>query len=226
MSWLKAFRLKSDNPTVRRRAVEGLAGSADYHDTDLLVAKLDDESALVRCAAVRALETAPEEACIQGLLSALRDDSEQVRAVAATVLGRRGDRSVAWPLSFLLNDSSSSVRESAAHALQKLGWKPSTGQGGGARFEIGLGNTRSATLNPLVGELTQDTAFYRRAMAEALKEVNDPSKIAPWLAALTNPDPAVRIDAIHALDSERDEVVTVELLKRLRDLDRNVRLAA
>jgi HEAT repeat protein len=230
MVWLKTLRLKSDNPAVRQRVVEKLAGSEDSSDTDLIVASLVDENALVRCAAVRALETAPDQACIQGLLSALRDESADVRRVAAVVLGRRGDRSVAWPLSALLNDPSPEVRQAVAHALRQLDWKPATGEEL-ARYETSLGRSESPAaggraLNPLLGDLNQDTAFLRRTAADALKEVSDPNRIAPWLAALTNPDPSVRVDAIHALDPEREEVVTVELLKMLCDRDQNVRLAA
>src|SRR6476659_7020413 len=185
MIWLKTLRLKSENPVVRQRVVEKLAGSEDSNDTDLIVASLEDENALVRCAAVRALETAPDQACIQGLLSALRDESPDVRRVAAVVLGRRGDRSVAWPLSTLLNDPSSEVRQAAAHSLRQLDWKPCTGEEN-ARYELSLPRTDAATskaaINPLLGTLNHDTAFLRRTAADALKEVSDPDRIAPWLA--------------------------------------------
>jgi HEAT repeat protein len=229
MVWLKTLRLKSGDPAVRQRVVEKLAGSEDSHDTDLIVKSLEDESALVRCAAVRALETAPDEACIQGLLAALKDESPDVRRVAAVVLGRRGNRSVTWPLSALLNDASQQVREAASHALNQLGWQPCAFEEL-ARFQTDLvtrsdvaaSSVRETTINPLIG----DTALLRHTAADALKELNDHERIAPWLAALTNPDPAVRVDAIHTLDPERDEVVTVELLKLLRDQDQNVRLAA
>jgi HEAT repeat protein len=147
--------------------------------------------------------------------------------VAAVVLGRRGDRSVAWPLSALLNDPSEEVRKAAAHALRQLEWKPSTGEDL-ARYQSGPGHARAAAsaLNPLLGELRHDTAFLRRAAAEALQEINDPGRIAPLLRNLTDSDPGVRLSAIHALDSEREEFVTVELLKLLRDRDQNVRMAA
>jgi HEAT repeat protein len=129
----------------------------------------------------------------------------------------------------MLTDPSAEVREATAKSLRRLGWKPSTNQEL-AGFESALGKTRVAAgsrasaLDDVLDELKDDTSFRRAAM-EA-KEANDPSKIAPLLQSLNDPDPSVRVSAITSLETELDETVTMELLKKFRDHDKNVRLVA
>ena len=131
----------------------------------------------------------------------------------------------------MLSDPSSDAREAAASALRQLGWKPSTKEDL-ARFEIALGNTPAAVsigeaaVDPLLADLTHETSFHRRAAAEALRELNDPRKIAPLLEALKDSDPTVRVSTIHSLGSVASEHVMAEILKLFRDRDPHVRLAA
>ena len=192
MVWLKNLRIKSANPRVRRRTVEKLAGSTNSHDTELLVASLEDNDAQVRCAAVRALEQAEDASCTASLLPALRDQDHQVRTAAAQALGHRGDRAAVGALAAVLSDSCPDVRSAAAGALRCLNWNPETPEDV-ARFEIAVGNARAAAfagnaaVTSLVGELKADTSFHRRAAAEALKDVADPRRICPLLEALKDP---------------------------------------
>jgi HEAT repeat protein len=231
MAWLNTLRLKSSDPQVREKAIEHLAGSNNTRDTERIFASLHDESSQVRCAAVRALEKAPKKDSVRCLVNALRDPSYQVREEAARALGRLRDHASIEPLKYSLRDPDPAVRAAVAGALRALAWKPATREEL-ARFEIALGNVPAAvptTENdpePFAAGTRNDTTFQRRAAAEALKELNDPHKIKPLLADLEHIDPGVRISAIHALGRVSSEGVTGQILKRFRDNDPDVRLAA
>ena len=71
-----------------------------------------------------------------------------------------------------------------------------------------------------------DTTFQRREAADALRELNDPRYFRPVLAGLADPDPGNRIATIHSLGQVTHPEVTAEILKRFRDNDSDVRLAA
>jgi HEAT repeat protein len=230
MAWFTSFLLKSSNPQLRCKAIATLADSGRTRDTELIFASLTDKDPKVRCAAVRALEKRNNEDSVPSLIGALSDSNYEVRQAAARALGRLKDSSAIEPLTAALRDSDPAVRTAAAVALRALAWRPST-RDELARFEIALGNTPSSSLgdaaiDPLVSELTNETAFYRRAAAEALRELNDPRKVGPLLEALRDHDFSVRISAVHSLQHVVSEQVTGEILKLFRDSDNHVRLAA
>jgi len=202
MAWLNNLLLKSTNPTLRRKAIEGLTGSGKTRDTDRFVASLGDKNPQVRCAAVRALEKANNEDSVPSLIGALRDSSHEVREAAARALGRLGNAAAIEPLAACLKDPDWAVLAAVAGSLRTFAWKPSTNEQL-ARFEIALGNTRPSVsaggteLDP--AEHKHDTSFQRRAAAEALREMNDPRKIKPLVTALREGDASARISAIDAL---------------------------
>ena len=231
MAWLASFRLKSANPKVRCKAIENLSESGRSRDTERIFASLTDVSPQVRCAAIRALERRNNHDSLPSLISALHDSNYEVRQAAARALGHLRDRQAIEPLAATLKDADPAVRTAAAVALRALGWKASTKEEL-ARYEIALGNTPGtsslgeAAVNPLVAELRNETSFYRRAAAEALKELNDPRKVGPLIEALKDPDSTVRATALHSLQFVTSEEVTGEILRLFRDSDSNVRLAA
>jgi HEAT repeat protein len=229
MAWLTSLRLKSTNPQVRLRALENLAGSANSKDTEIFLASLSDRNPQVRCAAIRALEKVRGETSAKSLIGALGDPIYEVREAAARALGRLRLPGSTEALAAALRDPDAAVRAAAAGALRALAWRPSTSEES-ARFEIALGNT---TASSSVGEMTvdpieprQDTAFLRRAAAEARKERDDPRRIKLLLASLQDSDPTVRASAVHDLGHLTDESVTRELLNLFRDRDSHVRHAA
>jgi HEAT repeat protein len=134
-------------------------------------------------------------------------------------------------LAACLRDPDAAVRIAAAGALRAMSWKPSSREES-AWFEIALGNTPAAVSVdnvPAASAATgpnQDTSFYRRMAAEALKESNDPARIKSLLGALQSNDLLVRISAVHDLGQISDPQITEELLKLFRDRDPEVRLVA
>jgi len=231
MAWLASLLLKSPKPRMRCRAVESLAGSSDPSDTELIFAGLRDESPEVRCAAVRALGKANTAGSQSSLVRALQDANFQVREAAARALGRLGALSSADDLVACLRDPDAAVRIAAAGALRALGWKPSSREEL-AWFEIALGNTPAAVpadnataALPDAGPI-QDTSFYRRVVAEELREMNDPRRIRSLLATLRGNDLLARVSAVHDLGRINDPQITEELLNLFRDRDPEVRLAA
>jgi HEAT repeat protein len=234
MVWLNNLRLKSKDPQTRRKAIESLdpEASVDAQTFELLKESLGDAEAMVRGAAAMALAATKDERVADLVVPLLRDQNPEVRQNAATALGRLGDPRVTFVLAAALKDPSSNVRTSAAMALRNLSWHPHTGEEQ-ALFDVALGNARGAAmcgeaaLNPLVSELAHDTGFARRAAAEALEGVNDPRRVEPLLAAVTDDEPTVRVSAIHALGKVTgNDDVTAALLRALRDPEGCVRVAA
>jgi HEAT repeat protein len=216
---------------MRCRALEGLANSSHPSDTERIFASLRDQSPLVRCAAVRALGKANKAGAQSSLVRALQDPSFQVREVAARTLGQLRALSAAHDLAAALRDPDAAVRIAAAGALRALGWKPST-QEELAWFEIALGNTpaavpsgNAAAVDPAI-EPIQDTSFYRRVVAEDLREKSDPRRINALLSALHGNNSLARVSAIHDLGQVNEPRVTQELLNLFRDQDPQVRLTA
>ena len=227
-AWLDTFRLRSSNPLVRSKAVEKL--SASPHDTELILASLNDKSPHVRCAAVRALERSRPAHFLKSLVTALGDAAPEVREAAAGVLGRAGYESVIGDLAHCLKDPEPSVRRAAAGALRALSWRPTTREEA-ARFDIALGNTRAALSAPTAqaessGGRNEDTAFHRQMRAETLREKNDPARISALLSAAHSNDLLARISAIHDLGEVTSPVVAQDLLKFLRNRESEVRYAA
>lgn len=224
--------LKSKNPQTRQEAAERLVASAKPEAIELLVGCLYDQDAMVRRSAARAFNTISYERAISALIAALKDTHFEVRAAAASALGRQGDISSIKPLVQVLRDPKSRVRTCAASSLRKLGWKPSDNEEH-ALFEIALGNPRNAVqagtsaIELLAAELSHETSFHRRAVAEALRDMNHPEAIKSLLnAAKFDADVTVRVAAIYALTEVEDAQVIPALEKSLGAGDARVRLAA
>jgi HEAT repeat protein len=225
---LGALLLKSSDPRLRCKGVESLSGSSHSSDTELIFASLRDESPQVRSLAVRALAKTNKPGTQRALLGALRDTSFQVREAAARALGGLGESGSAEALARCLRDPDAAVRIAAAGALRTIGWKPATREEL-AWFEIALGNTPAAVAagnGPGEAEPSQDTEFYRRLEAEALREKKDPVRINALLAAVRGNDLLARVSAVHDLGQINNPRITQELLKLFRDRNPEVRLVA
>jgi len=232
MNLLNKWRLRSHNPQIRRLAVENLAASKDIHAVELLVGCLCDSDTIVRHVAAHAFISITDQRSITALIKALADPNHEVRAAAALALGRQGDLASIKPLIHSLRDPKSRVRNSAAIGLRKLGWKPHSKEDH-ALFEIALGNPRGAVrsgdeaVSPLASELSSDSSFFRRAVAEVLKDLDDPRATNSLVKAATyDSDVSVRIAAIYGLADMEDSLALPVLDKGLVAGDERVRLAA
>jgi HEAT repeat protein len=232
MHLLNKWHLKSAKPEVRRLAAERLAESKKPQDIDLLVGCLSDADPIVRRIAAQAFSTIADKRSISALIKALSDGNHEVRASAAIALGRQGDLSSISSLIYALRDPKSRVRNSAATSLRKLGGKPRSKEDH-ALFEIALGNPRGAVrsgseaVSPLASELSSDSSFFRRAVAEVLKDLDDPRATNSLVKAATyDPDVSVRIAAIYGLADMEDKLALPVLEKGLVAGDERVRLAA
>lgn len=228
--WLDTLLLRSTNPRLRCKAVEGLSGSDRPSDTQLLLASLEDKDPRVRCAAVRALANGKRPDCLDRLAGALQDASFEVREAAARALGRLDGLRCAEAVAACLSDPDVAVRIAAAGALRSMGWRPSTGEEL-ARFEIALGQTPAAgpvSSVPAGGAVdpNQDTSFHRRLAAAAQQEKSNPARIRSLLADLRSNNLLSRISAVHDLGQISDPRITAELLRLFRHPDGETRLAA
>lgn len=232
MTIWNTFRLKTGNAQTRQKAIDRLMLSKSLKSVELLVGCLADEDAMVRRAAANAFNRITDQRAINALIKSLDDENWEVRAAAATALGRQGDQRGLAPLVAKLRDQKGRVRCCAASSLRKLGWK-TTDKLEHALFEIALGNPKAAArsgadaVESLTSELSHNTSFFRRAVAEVLKDLNDPRAVKSLLkAALHDDDITVHIAAIYGLASVNHEEVVPVLQMALRSSDERVRLAA
>ncbi|HEX4343913.1 MAG TPA: HEAT repeat domain-containing protein [Verrucomicrobiae bacterium] len=232
MHLLNKWRLKSGDPQVRRLAVERLAESNSLQAVEALVSCLCDKDAIVRRTAARAFSEITDGRSVTALVTALNDSNYEVRGAAALALGRQGDLSSIKALIHCLRDPKSRVRNAAALSLRKLGWKPRDKEDH-ALFEIALGNPRGAVragsdaVAPLASELSCDTSLCRRAVAEVLRDLNDPRATNSLLKAATfDPDVSVRVAAIYGLADMEASLAVPVLEKGISAGDERVRLAA
>lgn len=232
MSWWHQLRLRSRDPETRRKAVADLSAVEPNRALQTLVEFARDPDSGVRCEVVRLLALCEYPDATRTLHSLLRDPQPQVRCAAAAALGPTARKEACAWLVPLLRDREPQVRCTAAQSLRTLGWRPANGEEA-SLFEMSLGDRRAsvvmtgAAVQTMATQLLQhDTAFFRRAAAEALGRAREPERIAPLLTALKDADPVVRVSAIHALAQTEEGEVANALLHCLRDASPQVRLAA
>jgi HEAT repeat protein len=225
------MRLRFGGTPAKLKAMDKLATTSSRSACKSLLRCLGDRDDQVRLAAAKAIGTGRFDRTVQFLLGSLNHSRSEVREAAALSLGYCGDRSACQGLLSLLNDTNPAVRAAAATALRKLGWRP-VDREQQAALDVASGNTLAAALagpagvEPLVRELSNSQSFVRRIAAQALEHVDDPRKVSPLLAAVNDPDPTVRVCAIHALAKAVGDPVVIKLLKRLvGDRDPRIRLA-
>jgi HEAT repeat protein len=226
------IRIRTGDTKARLKAIQALGNGSRERAVKPLFRCLSDPDARVRATAAKVLGQLQSERAFELLLEALKDPRHEVRRAAASALRYQGDSRACGALAGMLRDADYHVRSAVAAALRRLGWKPATDEER-ALLEVSSGSAHSATfaghaaVTPLLETLQHQTGEMRRSAADALSFVNDPRAYEPLLNAANDPDPTVRVSAIHALGKAPPQPAISALLQLLaRDADTRVRLAA
>lgn len=144
----------------------------------------DAEVRMSACALVAGAEQ-PDEA-LALLAPALRDADPGVRQRAAEGLTALGDPRASWPLARALSrEDSNQTRDVLRNGLQRLPLKKTV---------------------RLLGQLyARPEPVERRAAVMALDAINKPEAVSSLVAALRDPDRAVRLEALRALDASHGQ---------------------
>jgi HEAT repeat protein len=240
--------LKDRDPSIRIRAIESLAGIADFRAVAPLIEALNDEDSSVRMKAVRALGEINDSRAIDPLsYTSVKDADTYVREGAwkvlqwSTIGGNKVDARSTGPIIGALADEDLDVRIRAAEALGQI--------------------KNVAAVDPLIAALNDENSDVRRYSAWALGEINDSRSIDPlsytsvkdadtyvregawkvlqWstiggnkvdarstgpiIGALADEDPDVRIRAAEALGQIKNVAAVDPLIAALNDEDSDVR---
>ena len=173
--------LSSDDPLVRRQAVDALGRIGDRRAVEPLIGTLKDRDSLIRSQAVQALGRIKDPQAVTPLAAVLSSKEQQshVRMSAAEALGAIGDPRAVEPLILALRDEHWGVRSRAAQALGRL--------------------KDPRAVAPLIGALQEKEAAVRANAAEALGTMGDRRAVKPLTAALQDSDRDVRKKADLAL---------------------------
>jgi HEAT repeat protein len=178
---------------VRYDAAEALGLIGDRRAIEPLLAVLWDQNLNVRRIAAEALGRFREERTVDPLIDLLKahlpyDDEPYVRVCQEAIrsLGRLGDWRAVEPLLNVFGSANEDLRREAADALDKIGWRPDTGQAGAsywaARHDwlkcIDIGGP---AVVPLCALLTTADATTRLRAVETLGEIGD-RRAVPTLA--------------------------------------------
>jgi HEAT repeat protein len=191
--------LQDPHPSVRAAA----ASAARALDAESVAVLLRDPEAEVRVAALEALSCDPQRDQTPLLLEALAASNWHVRRAAVDALGATGDTSVTRNLVDALVDPHSLVRGRALLALERL-----VGDGLDELLATALADTR---------------AQVRRALVEILGRRGCVAQVVELSA---DPDPAVRLTVLHALEDASGDDAKMALAQLADDPDVTVRHAA
>jgi HEAT repeat protein len=223
--WIK--QLETGNPQLREEAIAKLAAL----DSPAVVAPLlntaqFDNQRQLRVAALRALTKPKLIADPAPLIGLLRDREAEIRAVTCETLGQLQAVAAVDALAECLRDPQPIVRIAAVHALGRLG-APGVARvdqllkGGRVEDRVTIvevaGNAGDKTRLPtVIAALQDDNDTMRRAAAEALGKLKDPSAIEPLLALARNPLSEATVASIQARTNQAptsaDRNVMVQIL--------------
>jgi HEAT repeat protein len=110
----------SEDPALRKAAVELLGLLGEPADSPVLVARLRDSAAEVRASAARALGRLAAEDAATAVRGALSDRVPFVRAAAARALGDIGDRDAGAELLVVARSDHYDAAQAAARALARV----------------------------------------------------------------------------------------------------------
>lgn len=229
--WLALSQIKSSDVGRRVQAIESLAHVSDLKALLALISALGDSVPRVRTAAAQAIALQRDERCVQPLLSSLRDPHAGVREAVVQALKAIGHASAVPYLAPLLCDVAPGVRAHAAHALCSFGWKPENDQQK-VYFCIAAGRFSKAAelgamaVEPLLGLLNDESSSVRRAVTEALADIDDDRAIAAIVGKLEDGDPGVRMAALHALGRTRNPAHAPAIIQQLEHPHKNIRATA
>ncbi len=223
------LRLLRDPATgVRANAAWALGRVDDGRALSGLLAVVDDHHADVRWAAVQSLGQLDSSRALPAVLRALQQDtSASVRRVAAWAIAQLGGgaTAVATLGSVLAKDTNATVREMCAWALGELEAEEAIAPLSDAAVRDrapavretavwALGEIEANTSAPTLGSvLVNDTSLaVRRTAAWALGQLNIRTAPRSLIAALTDSDDRLRLNASWAL-SEIHDPLSVPALK-------------
>jgi HEAT repeat protein len=203
--FLKKFR--SEDPSERREAVEGLRGGPENMAIPFLVTALMDQNPGVQQAAIDILIEINTPDVVSSVIPLLRDElSAPLRNMAVEILSRTGARDVE-SIGRLLREENSDVRRFAADIL-------------GA-----IGDNRSVTA--LVGALKDENPNVRSSAANSLGMMGGRAAVDPLIEALdTEKEEWVLFSLIEALGKIGDKRVIAHLTHFLEDESETLKIAA
>jgi HEAT repeat protein len=175
---------------------------------------LSDSDRDVRRAAVAALGEIHDKKATQGLILALKDDWWNIRMEAAEALGKIRDVDATEPLYAALEDSDSSVQLAAKNAILTLSRQPkaphdifvkhaAAGNSPQAQYVsmLSLAVLKDPSVVPQLIQLAASTTDTRQR-AETIRALGleqDPAGLAVVRKAMTDPEPAVRLNAVESI---------------------------
>jgi HEAT repeat protein len=208
--------LRSQDPTVRQRAVTSLA-EQDKRAVPKLSAALSDTDPNVRRSAAYVLGEirSDDKDAVEGLARLLQDNDRLIRIVAAQSLGQigRGAGAAVPNLIELLKDNDPSVRKMAVQSLGEVRSNP------------------REVIRELLARLRDPEHDVRGATVAAIAKF-DPNDIKPFLfeliGLLRDPNPEVRAGAASIIGSVGldGSVATADLIPLLKDPEFRVRLSS
>jgi HEAT repeat protein len=189
--------LNHDNAEVKKRAAWALEQLGQEPMTETYIRPIAHGKWKDTNVAAPALDT---------VAATLKDPSKEKRFIAVRTLANVGDDRAVPGLIEALADSDREIRDMAIHALVKI---------------------RAAAVQPLLAALKEGDAALRPKAAAVLGYIGDPRSRMPLMAALGDPEPAVRANAAEALAAYRKDKRLVEpLVFVLKDPDVRVRFNA
>lgn len=183
-TFLKQF--KSDDPSERREAVEGLKESPENVSIPYLVAALMDENPGVQQAAIDMLVDLDSPDAVTSVIPLLRDElSAPLRNMAVEVLSKTGGRDVE-SISRLLKEENYDIRRFAADILGEI------------KDKLGV--------PALLDALKDENPNVRSSAANSLAMIGDSAAIVPLIDCLeVEKDEWVNFSLIEALGKVGDE---------------------
>jgi HEAT repeat protein len=196
---------------VRAAAATALGSLGDPEGIEPLAAALKDQHPEVRWASSSALRVLDGTGTVGVLSGLLADEDPEVRSLAAGALGHPNAADAVECLLAALKDSNPSVRGAAAEALGLIG------------------DPRAVT--PLLGMIHDPDEYVRGrvsyALGDGLRQAQNKAVLEPLLAALSDPDPKVRLKALGPLLWIKDRRATEPVIDiLLHDTDPQVRVSA
>lgn len=192
---------------VRNGAVAAIA-HIGASAVELLIKCLKDERWRVREHAAKALGEIKDARAVEMVIVACRDRDGAVKSASAEALGKIGDPKAVPALVKLFQDSSKTVRETAGTALVAIG-TPSIDALlealKDAHFVVRCHAARA------LGGMTTDYQIGRSWIRD------DPRVVGALIAALKDPDRAVREDATIALGMIGDPLAIDALIEAMKD---------
>ncbi|MCS5531575.1 MAG: HEAT repeat domain-containing protein [Candidatus Poseidoniales archaeon] len=215
--------LRDEDWGVREDAAGALGESGDPRGVRPLIEALRDSDRAVRTAATSALASIGEPA-VMDLGNCLRDPDSVVQEAAASVLSSIADDRVVEPLIFALVSEDWVVRMHASKAIGRLASSQAVGtlvlllqdKVPAVRDEamVALKNIGEQAVTPLVAALKDKNWRTRLKATEALGVLGSKTAIQPLIEIVeSDPDTAVRQDAVLALGNIGDPSATEQLLR-------------